>query len=58
MEDGEVNCKKKTLSRNERETKRVADAAHIPVVIPVILVAIAVHVALAVVPLVEGDTFV
>jgi hypothetical protein len=38
--------------------KRIADATDPPVVIPVVLIAIDVHVALAVVPLIEGDTFV
>ena len=48
------NWQKKTLSRNEREMKRIADAAEPPIVVPVTLVAVAVHVAL-VVPPIEGD---
>ena len=34
--------------------KRVADAAKPPIVIPIIVVAVDIHVALVIVPLVEG----
>jgi hypothetical protein len=44
----------KTLSKNEREMKRVADAGEPPIVIPVIVVAVDIHIALTIVPAVEG----
>lgn len=45
---------KKTLPNRERETKKVADAADPPIVVPVVLIAEASHLAL-VIPAVKGD---
>lgn len=48
--------KKKTLpQRSGREMKKVADTSEPPVVIPIVVVTVDVHVALVIVPAVEGD---
>jgi len=47
----------KTLSKNEREIKRIAQTGKPPVVIPVIVVAVDVHVALVIIPAIEGSHY-
>ena len=51
---------KTKLSRRKvgREMKRIAEPSKPPIVIPVVVVAVDVHVTLVVVPLVKGDRFV
>jgi hypothetical protein len=51
-------CKNQKLSLCGREKKRVAHASEPPVVIPIIVVAVDVHVALVVIPLVERGEYV
>ena len=43
--------------RREREMKRVANASEEPVVVPVVVIAIDVHVALVIVPAIEGGLY-
>ena len=55
MEGGTDKLLNKTLSKNEREMKKVADATDPPAVIEIVLITVDIHVTLVVVPPVEGE---